>query len=248
MAYRRSREEMPAHPWEVAEALEEGVVLHTGLGPARIETAGGKVSGIAFHPRIAGSGETRQTQPRFDESKTTVLAADTIIVAVGQGIDSAGLGVATGSNGRIAADKDTLATNVAGIFAGGDAVLGPASIVDAMAQGHRAAEAIDAYLRGGQAGARRRRLPPRPKPARNPEPGAPRADRVKMPRADMAARLARLRRDRPGLYAGAGHRRSPALPGVRPVQRVHGVREGLFGRRHPPRATGRGTPSSTWAA
>ncbi|MGA3100114.1 MAG: FAD-dependent oxidoreductase, partial [Bryobacteraceae bacterium] len=75
IAYRRTREEMPAHPWELAEALEEGVVLHTGLGPARIETNGGKVSGIAFHPRIGGSGETRQTQPRFDESKTTVLSA-----------------------------------------------------------------------------------------------------------------------------------------------------------------------------
>jgi heterodisulfide reductase subunit A-like polyferredoxin len=188
IAYRRTREEMPAHPWELAEALEEGVVLHTGLGPARIETNGGKVSGIAFHPRIGGSGETRQTQPRFDESKTTVLSADTIIVAVGQGIDSAGLGVATGSNGRIAADKDTLATSVAGIFAGGDGVLGPASIVDAMAQGHKAAEAIDAYLRGAHP-AKAPTAAAQAKPARNPEPGAPRADRVKMPRADMAARL-----------------------------------------------------------
>jgi heterodisulfide reductase subunit A-like polyferredoxin len=171
----------------VAEALEEGVVLHTGLGPAGIETAGGKVSAMAFHPRVSGSGETRQVEPRFDESKTTVLAADTVIVAVGQGIDSAGLGVATASDGRIAADKGTLATSVAGIFAGGDGVLGPASIVDAMAQGHTAAEAIDAYLRGG----RPAKAPASAEatPARNPEPGARRQDRVGMARADMATRL-----------------------------------------------------------
>ena len=187
IAYRRTREEMPAHPWEVAEALEEGVVLHTGLGPARIETTGGRVSAMAFHPRIGGTGETRQVEPRFDESKTTVLAADTVIVAVGQGIDSTGLGIATGSNGRIAADRGTLATNVAGIFAGGDGVLGPASIVDAMAQGHRAAEAIDAYLRGAT-----QAVAPAvsaEKPARNPEPGAPRQKRVPMARTDMAERL-----------------------------------------------------------
>ena len=177
VAYRRSRAEMPAHSWEAAEALEEGVVFHTDLGPARIETADGKVSAIAFHPRIAGSGPTRRTEPRFDESQTTVLKADTVIAAIGQAIDSAGMGVATGSSGRIAADKSTLATSIAGIFAGGDAVLGPASIADAMGQGHVAAEAIDAYLRGGKA-ANAPSATAQAAPARNPKPGAPREDRV----------------------------------------------------------------------
>jgi len=187
VAYRRSRKEMPAHPWELAEALEEGVVLHPDLGPARIETAGGKVSGIAFHPRIAGTGQTRQTAPRFDESQTTVLPADTIIVAIGQSIDSAGLGIATGSSGRIAADKGTLATSIPGIFAGGDAVLGPASIADAMGQGHMAADAIDAYLRGGKpADAPLPSL--QAEPARNPKPGAPREDRVPMAQVDLPTR------------------------------------------------------------
>jgi heterodisulfide reductase subunit A-like polyferredoxin len=188
VAYRRSRAEMPAHPWEVAEALEEGVVFHTDLGPARIETAGGRVSAIAFHPRIGGSGQTRQTEPRFDESKTTVLAADTIIVAIGQGIDSAGLGVATGSSGRISAHKDTLATSIVGIFAGGDGVLGPASIADAMGQGHKAAEAIGAYLRGDRL-AKAPSASGQAEPARNPKPDAPREDRIKMPRAGLATRL-----------------------------------------------------------
>jgi heterodisulfide reductase subunit A-like polyferredoxin len=187
VAYRRSRKEMPAHPWELAEALEEGVVLHPDLGPARIETAGGKVTGIAFHPRIAGTGATRQVEPRFDESQTTVLAADTIIVAIGQAIDSKGLGVATGSAGRIAADKGTLATNIPGIFAGGDAVLGPASIADAMGQGHMAAQAIDAYLRGGKL-AQAPAATAQAEPAPNPKPNAPREERVPMAHVDLATR------------------------------------------------------------
>ncbi|MGD0500566.1 MAG: FAD-dependent oxidoreductase [Bryobacteraceae bacterium] len=184
VAYRRSRREMPAHPWEVAEALEEGVILHPDLGPARIESANGKVSAIAFHPRIGGTGQTRQTEPRFDESQTIVLAADTIIVAIGQAVDSAGMGVATGASGRITAGKGALATSVPGIFAGGDAVLGPSSIADAMGQGHIASQAIDAYLRGG-------RLPAEPEasePARNPAPGAPRVDRVRMAKTGLATR------------------------------------------------------------
>ena len=114
-------------------------------------------------------------------------------------------------------------------------------MVDAMAQGHRAAEAIDAYLRGGQAGARPARAADavRRRP-RNPRPDAPRQDRVKMPQADPAGRVARLHRNRPGLQRGAGHRRGQALPGLRPVQRVHAVRQGLLGRRDVPRPAARG--------
>ena len=112
VVYRRGRAEMPAHPREVAEAIEEGVAFRMDLGPAGIQTAGGKVSAMAFHPRIAGSGQTRQTTPTFDESQTVTLPATTIIVAAGQSIDSDGLGIATGSSGRIAADKETLATSV----------------------------------------------------------------------------------------------------------------------------------------
>jgi heterodisulfide reductase subunit A-like polyferredoxin len=185
VAYRRGRAEMPAHPWEFAEALEEGVVFHPDLGPARIETADGRVTGIAFHPRIAGSGQTRQTEPRFDESQTTVLAANTVIAAIGQAIDSAGMGVATGSSGRITADKSTLGTSVRGIFAGGDAVLGPSSIAHAMGQGHSAAGAIDAFLRGAQPA---KAPQPEAAPVRNPKPGAPRENRVPMALADMPTR------------------------------------------------------------
>jgi heterodisulfide reductase subunit A-like polyferredoxin len=181
-----SRAEMPAHAWEAAEALEEGIVFHHRVGPAWIQAAGGKVSGVAFRACTSVFDENKRFNPQFDDSKTSELAADTVIVTIGQGIDSAGLGVATGPGGRIVAGKDTLATSVPGIFAGGDAVLGPASMVDAMAQGHRAAEAIDAYLRGTKLA---QTNGAHVEAADNPKPGAAKRERVKMPQAAPAARL-----------------------------------------------------------
>ena len=186
LACLESRAEMPAHSWEAAEALEEGIVFHHRVGPTAIETAGGKVSGVAFRACTSVFDENKRFNPQFDDSKTSALPADTVIVTIGQGVDSPGLGVATGPGGRIVAGKDTLATSVAGIFAGGDAVLGPASMVDAMAQGHRAAEAIDAYLRGAK-------LAPTNgahlETADNPKPDAAKCERVRMPQAAPAARL-----------------------------------------------------------
>ena len=137
-------------------------------------------------PAPACSTSRDGSLPSSTTRKTSTLAADTVIVTIGQGIDAAGLGVATGPGGRIVADSDTLATSVPGVFAGGDAVLGPASMVDAMAQGHKAAEAIDAYLRGVKlaADAARRR---RGRDRAGPEPAARRSaatSGVKMPQAD----------------------------------------------------------------
>ena len=148
LACLESRAEMPAHSWEAAEALEEGIVFHNSLGPTSVKTDAGKVTGVAFRACTSVFDEQGRFAPRFDDSKTSSLAADTVIVTIGQGIDTAGLGVATGPGGRIVADSASLATSIPGVFAGGDAVLGPAAMVDAMAQGHKAAEAIDAYIRG----------------------------------------------------------------------------------------------------
>ena len=163
-----TRAEMPAHSWEAAEALEEGVTFHNNLGPTRIENGA-----VTFRACTSVFDENKRFNPRFDDSKTSVLKADTVIVTIGQ-------------DGRIAADKDTLATSVRGVFAGGDAVLGPASMVDAMAQGHKAAESIDAFIRGPtpvRAPTVREGLAP------NPKPEAPRQDRIQMPQAAVAERL-----------------------------------------------------------
>ena len=184
-----SREEMPAHSWEAAEALEEGIVFHNSVGPTAVEANGGKVTGISFRACTRVFDEQGRFSPQFDDKRTSALPADAVIVTIGQGIDAADLGVATGAGGRIVADKDSLSTSVPGLFAGGDAVLGPASMVDAMAHGHRAAEAIDAYVRGAKPVTATPQTSEEPT-APNPRPDAPREERVKMPQTDPAARVA----------------------------------------------------------
>ena len=90
----------------------------------------------------------KRYNPLFDDSQISSIKADTIIVAVGRAANSSRIGMESRPGGRILADKDTLATGIKGIFAGGDAALGPASVVEAIAQGHKAAESIDAFIRG----------------------------------------------------------------------------------------------------
>jgi heterodisulfide reductase subunit A-like polyferredoxin len=147
LACLEKREEMPAHAWEASEALEEGVFFHTSLGPTKILTQNGKVSGVEFRACTRVFDEQRRFAPSFDDAQVTSLEADTVIVTIGQGIEVMA-SLTAGPGGRIVADRATLATNLPGIFAGGDAATGPASLVDAMAQGHRAAVSIDGYLRG----------------------------------------------------------------------------------------------------
>ncbi|MCX5682590.1 MAG: FAD-dependent oxidoreductase, partial [Planctomycetota bacterium] len=197
LASLEKRDEMPAHEWEAAEALEEGVEFFNGFGPTKVLSEGGKVTGVAFRACTRVFDENRRFSPQFDDEMTTTVKADTVIVTIGQGIDTSTLGtVTTGPGGRVTADKETLATSIAGVFAGGDVVLGPASMVDAMAQGHRAAEAIHGYLRG---------TPPK-KPAApvltadgkkllapNPKPDAPRLPRQAMPQAAAPERIAHFR-------------------------------------------------------
>ena len=198
MACLESRAEMPAHSWEAAEALEEGVVFHNSWGPTRIETVDDKITSVVFRACTSVFDKDKRFDPLFDDSKTFTLAADTVIVTIGQGVDSSGLGLETRPGGRIKTDKDTLATSLEGIFAGGDAVLGPASMVDAMAQGHKAAEAIDAYIRGAanihstnEAHILRpvQSSPAEVKYAPNPKPDTPRQDQVKMPQSSIATRV-----------------------------------------------------------
>jgi heterodisulfide reductase subunit A-like polyferredoxin len=162
LACLESRAEMPAHAWEAAEALEEGVVFHNRLGPVKID-----VASVAFRACTSVFDENKRFNPRFDDSITSALPADTVIVTIGQGTDWGGC-------------------TAAGIFAGGDAVLGPASMVDAMAQGHQGAEAIDAYLRGTKLA---QSNGAQVETADNPKPDAPKRERVKMPQAAPAARL-----------------------------------------------------------
>ena len=144
-----SREEMPAHAWEIARAEEEGVVINNGWGPVAV-MGDGTATGLRFQKCESVFDKEGNFNPLFDAEKTEKYDAAAIILAVGQTADLgyvAGQAAIEADKGRIAV-SETLATGDAAVFAGGDVVSGPDSIIGAIAQGRTAAGAMDAYLGG----------------------------------------------------------------------------------------------------
>ena len=235
----------PPITWEATEALEEGVAFHNSLGPDG-DPRGRAARSPAWPSAPAPASSTRagRFSPQFDDSQTTQLAADTVIVAIGQGVDAVSMSpVVTGPGGRIVADPETLATNVPGVFAGGDAVLGPASVVDAMAHGpSRPRRRFTATCAGETS-----QTAPLPsdrarRSHRIRTPTAPRSSAtMPMPQAPVEGALQRFARDRPRLLGGGGDRRGAALPELRPVLRVPALREGMRSGRDRPRSCSRET-------
>jgi NADPH-dependent glutamate synthase beta subunit-like oxidoreductase len=156
LACLESEEQMPANPWEIEQAREEGVEMLYSWGPARIIADNGKVSGLELVRCTSVFDEQGNFCPYFDDAKTTV-AADQVILAIGQASETAfckdfcflddqqSLPV---ERGLIAVDKETQETAMKGVFAGGDAANGPATVIEAIAAGRRAAVSIDKYLGG----------------------------------------------------------------------------------------------------
>jgi heterodisulfide reductase subunit A-like polyferredoxin len=150
MSCLESREKMPAHDWEVRDARDEGIDVFPGRTFKEVTNKDGHVTGVRtvdvdFRGFIDG-------RPDFDEipGTETVILCDVVIFAIGQKPDLTFLeGKVDTVRGRtVAADKETLATNVPGIFAGGDVVTGTTFVVDAIAAGHRVARSVEAYLKG----------------------------------------------------------------------------------------------------
>ncbi len=161
VVYRRTRAEMPAQELEVREAEEEGVQFHFLVNPVRI-LGEGQVTGVECLAQDLGefdSGGRRRPVPI--EGSEFVIPADVVVPAIGQSIDLSCL------NGDAPETKrDTtfavgraLETSRAGIFAAGDAVLGPATVVEAVAQGNQVALSVDAFLRGKTAPLARHAVP-----------------------------------------------------------------------------------------
>ncbi len=146
------RAEMPAHEWEIVEALREGIILHPSLGPHRILGRDGKVAGLETIVCSSVFDEQGRFNPSFVPHTESVIEGDTIILAIGQASDLSFLrpedGVKLTTRRTIEVDERTLATSVPGVFAGGEVITGPSSVVESMALGHRAAAAMDATLRG----------------------------------------------------------------------------------------------------
>jgi heterodisulfide reductase subunit A-like polyferredoxin len=138
---------MPSYQWEIDEAVEEGIKIYNGWGPEKINEVDSKVTSIEFKKCLTVFDDNGAFNPVFDKSERNTVNADTIILAIGQLIDKAALPENISiKNGTIASDNTSLMTSANGIFAGGDVVSGPASVVEAVAHGHRAAESIDRYI------------------------------------------------------------------------------------------------------
>ncbi|MFH1087117.1 MAG: NADH-quinone oxidoreductase subunit NuoF [Chloroflexota bacterium] len=151
--YRRSREEMPISEVEYDQAFAEGVGMNFLVNPTRIVTDGWKVAGLECVRMKLGepdAGGRRRPIPLRDSEFT--VTADTVIAAVGQAADLSFLPPESALERtrweRLAIDPNKLATNVPGVFAGGDFVSGPGMVIEAVAAGRRGAAAIDKYLRG----------------------------------------------------------------------------------------------------
>ncbi len=146
-----SREEMPADAVEIEEGLHEGLALHTSLGPRAIHGAD-RVIGIEFARCLSVFDSERRFDPKFDETSRETIAADTVILAIGQKAELDFLGDNHGieltSRGLVKADPESYQTSRADVFAGGDLVLGPRLFIDAIASAQVAARGIHDFLRG----------------------------------------------------------------------------------------------------
>jgi glutamate synthase (NADPH/NADH) small chain len=153
LVYRRSEREMPARAEEVHHAREEGVVFHTLENAKRIiGDEQGRVAAIECLKYELGEPDASgRRSPVAVEGSEFSFPVDTVVVAVGSGsnplISATTPDLAVDRRGRIVADPETLATSLPGVFAGGDIVLGAATVILAMGEGRKAAAGIDAYLR-----------------------------------------------------------------------------------------------------
>lgn len=148
--YRRSKDEMPAMPEEVEEAIREGIKIHFLASPAKIIGRGGRATGMeCIRMRLGEPDGTGRRRPVPIEGSSFRVEADTIIAAIGQRVDrSASKGFDTNADGTVHVNPETVETSIKGVFAGGDAVTGPGWAIDAIAAGKKGALSIHRYLSG----------------------------------------------------------------------------------------------------
>jgi len=149
-----SREEMPAFEEEIEEGQQEGLEIHASLGPRGFVGKGGKLEGLETIRCTSVFDAQRRFNPVFAPGTESIIPCDTAILAIGQTSDLTAVasepGLETTRQGTVKIDPETLMTTVPGIFAAGDIAFGPRLIISAVADGKKAAENIDRYLRGGE--------------------------------------------------------------------------------------------------
>ncbi len=150
--YRRTRAEMPAIPEEIEETQEEGVILQTLISPVRVISKDGTLTGVEFVSNSLGETDhSGRRRPVPIEGSEHFMPLDTLLIAISEKPDSgafADTDVKLTRWGTVDVDPDTFQTSLPGVFAGGDVVSGPNIVVEAMADGKKAAIKIDRYLQG----------------------------------------------------------------------------------------------------
>jgi NADPH-dependent glutamate synthase beta subunit-like oxidoreductase len=146
-----SMDELPAHPWEIEEALDEGVTINCSWGPKEVLCEDGKVTGMRLQSCLSVFDAQGRFSPQFAEEYTD-LPADVVVFSIGQAPKLADL--VSGSDlllterGLLPVDGSLMTTRVKGVFACGEVVTGPGSCIASIASGHEAAESIHRFLEG----------------------------------------------------------------------------------------------------
>lgn len=149
-----AREDMPAHPEEVEEALEEDININNSWGPTRVITENGKVTGVEFKRCLSVFDADGRFNPQFDDADKKIVECDYVLLSVGQTFNYGNLlegeGVNLTNRNTIEVDAVTLQSSKADIFAGGDIASGPKLAIDAIAAGKEAAVSIHRFVQKGQ--------------------------------------------------------------------------------------------------
>ncbi|MEI7835763.1 MAG: NADH-ubiquinone oxidoreductase-F iron-sulfur binding region domain-containing protein [Planctomycetota bacterium] len=150
MFYRRSRDEMPAYAEEIHAGLAEGVKIEELVAPVAVVSKDGKLTGMRFIRNVlSDSDASGRRKPVPVAGSEFDVPLDTLVVAISEEPEAADLtGLATTKWGTLAVNPESYATNVPGIFGGGDVVGGPGTVIEAIAAGKNVAVMIDRYVKG----------------------------------------------------------------------------------------------------
>lgn len=153
MIYRRLRTDMPAEASEIEAAIDEGVIMHYLTAPVALSGANGRVAQMeCMRMRLGDFDKSGRRRPVPVDASKTIVDVDTVIAAIGQSVDGSFADgcsdVTTTRNGLVMADPGTCETSAVGVYAGGDCVTGPWTVVGAIGAGRQAAFAIDEALCG----------------------------------------------------------------------------------------------------
>ena len=150
MFYRRTRGEMPAYKEEVEAGLAEGITIEELVAPVAVHVKDGKLTGVRFiRNRLGEVDSSGRQRPVPVKGSEFDVELDTLIIAISEEPETAGLeNLAKTRWGTLAAHAESYATDKPGIFAGGDVVFGPSTVIGAIAAGKTAAMMIDRYVKG----------------------------------------------------------------------------------------------------